>query len=233
MNSIHPSAIVSGDVVLGEGNTIGAFAVVTGPVVIGDGNWIGSGVVIGAPPEVRSWPHPGDALQPSSGNGIRIGNGNVIREYAQIHQGWQGRTVLGNDTFVMNQTYVAHDSAIGDGATLASSVLLAGHVTVGAGANLGLGVSVHQRCAIGAAAMVGMGAVVVADIAPYVLAHGNPARPRSVNAVGLRRAGVPDEVIAELEAVAPAQWDDDTIARFCLLDRVGPVFDAWRGRGVR
>lgn len=233
MNSIHPSAIVSGDVVLGEGNTIGAFAVVTGPVVIGDGNWIGSGVVIGAPPEVRSWPHPGDALRPSSGNGIRIGNGNVIREYAQIHQGWQGRTVLGNDTFVMNQTYVAHDSAIGDGATLASSVLLAGHVTVGPGANLGLGVSVHQRCAIGAAAMVGMGAVVVADIAPYVLAHGNPARPRSVNAVGLRRAGVPDEVIAELAAVAPAQWDDETIERFCRLDHVGPVFEAWRGRGVR
>jgi len=231
LNSIHPTAIVAGDVVLGEGNTVGAFAVVTGPVVLGDGNWIGTGAVIGASPEVRSWPHPGDALQPSSGSGIRIGDRNVIREYAQVHQGWHAETVLGNDTFVMNQSYVAHDSVIGDGATLASSVLLAGHVTVGAGANLGLGVSVRQRSAIGAGAMIGMGAVVVTDIAPYVLAYGNPAGPRSVNAVGLRRAGMSERIIAELAAVHPAEWDDDTLARFAELDTVGAVFAEWRGRG--
>ncbi len=58
MNSIHPSAVIEGDVRFGTGNVIGPNVVVYRPVTIGDDNWIGAGVVIGAPPEVRSFAHP-------------------------------------------------------------------------------------------------------------------------------------------------------------------------------
>ncbi|WP_431073502.1 acyl-ACP--UDP-N- acetylglucosamine O-acyltransferase [Microbacterium phyllosphaerae] len=200
MNTVHPSALISDDVLLGKGNTVGPFAVITGPVVIGDDNWIGAGVVIGAPPEVRSFGHPRSESD-SMGGGVVIGDRNTIREYAQVHQGWKGQTRIGDDAFIMNQCYVAHDTVIGNRVTLASSVLLAGHVSVRDGANLGLGASVHQFCEIGKGSMLGMGSVVVKEIPPFAKAFGNPASVRGANSVGMARSGVDVAVIEALAAV--------------------------------
>lgn len=197
MNSIHPSALISDDVVLGTGNTIGPFVVIHGPVTIGDDNWLGTGVVIGAPPEVRSFPHP-RADADSAGGGVVIGDRNTIREYAQIHHGWRGATTIGDDGFLMNQVYVAHDTHLGDGVTLASSVLLAGHVSVGDGANLGLGTSVHQFRAIGRGAMIGMGSLVTRDVPAFAKAFGSPATVRGANVIGMERSGMDSAIIEEL-----------------------------------
>jgi UDP-N-acetylglucosamine acyltransferase len=227
MSTIHPTAVITGDVQLGSGNTIGAFAVITGPVVLGDDNWIGTGTVIGPPPEVRSWVHPTDAEAPSSGNGIRIGNRNIIREYAQIHQGWKGETTVGDDAFIMNQVYIAHDCAIGDGATLASSVLLAGHVRIEAGANLGLGTAVHQFRTVGRGAMIGMSSAVTRDIPAFAKAYGNPAVVRGVNAIGMERSGQ-DARLIELLTAAYAHQDvdlDDVVD-----DALRAQVRAWRVR---
>lgn len=200
MNEIHPTAVLTGDVRLGEGNSIGPFAVLTGPLTIGDGNWIGAGAVVGAPPEVRSWKHPTEA-SPSLGAGIRIGNRNVVREYAQIHQGWKAHTVIGDDAFIMNQCYVAHDGWIGDGATLASSVLLAGHVTISEGANLGLGTAVHQFRTVGRGAMVGMSSVITRDVPPYAKVYGSPAAVHGANVIGMQRAGLDGGLADQLSAL--------------------------------
>ncbi|WP_394551208.1 DapH/DapD/GlmU-related protein [Agromyces sp. MMS24-JH15] len=200
MNRIHPTAVISGDVRIGARTTIGAFAVVTGPVEIGDDNWIGAGAIIGAPPEVRSFAHPLTADDPA-GNGVRIGHRNVIREAVQIHQGWKGTTTIGDDAFIMNQTYIAHDGVLGDGVTLASSVLLAGHVRIGDRANLGLGASVHQFREVGAGAMVGMASVVTRDLPPFAKAYGSPAVVRAANVVGMERSGVASEIVDVLEAL--------------------------------
>lgn len=199
MNSIHPTALLLGDVRLGSGNTIGPFAVITGPVVLGDDNWIGAGAIIGAPPEVRSFDHP-RTDDDVAGNGVTIGHRNVIREHAQIHHGWRGRTTLGDDGFIMNQVYVAHDCVLGDRVTLASSVLLAGHVELDDDANLGLGTSVHQRTRVGRGAMVGMGSVVTRDVPPYAKAYGNPARVQGANVVGMQRSGLDRSGIDALDA---------------------------------
>lgn len=197
MNRIHPTAIVGDDVVLGDDNTIGPFCVLSGDVTIGDGNWLGAGVVIGAPPEVRSFEHPKEGED--AGAGVIIGSGNVIREYAQIHGGLKAATRLGDGGFLMNQVYVAHDGWIGDRVTMASSTLLAGHVSVGDGANLGLGSNVHQFRTIGAGAMVGMGAVVTRDLPPFAMAYGSPARVHGANRVGLERQGVGVDVVAAIQ----------------------------------
>jgi UDP-N-acetylglucosamine acyltransferase len=226
MNSIHPTATLIGDVQLGRDNTIGPLAVLIGPVRIGDGNWIGTGVVIGAPPEVRDWPHPQDANNLSSGNGVEIGDRNIIREYVQIHQGWRDVTRLADDTFIMNQTYIAHDCAVENEVTLASSVLLAGHVRISARANLGLGVSVHQGRYVGDGAMIGMGAVVTRDVLPYAKAYGSPARVVGANEVGMQRAGVPE---GSISAVAHAfLLEDVEVDRLTKLEGVGQAFDKWR-----
>lgn len=197
MNTIHPTAVISPDVVLGTGNTIGPFVVIEGPVTIGDDNWIGAGAVIGCPPEVRSFPHPREAADPRGG-GVVIGNRNTIREYAQIHQGWKAQTRIGDDAFIMNQVYVAHDCVLGDRVTLASSVLLAGHVRIGDGANLGLGTSVHQFRTVGVGGMIGMGSVVTRDLPPYAKAFGSPATVRGANVIGMERSGVAERVIEAL-----------------------------------
>lgn len=210
MNTIHPSAVISPDVSLGEGNTIGPFVVINGPVTIGDDNWIGAGAIIGAPPEVRSFRHPRSDAEPAGG-GITIGSRNTVREYAQIHHGWQGRTSIADDAFIMNQCYVAHDCTVGDGVTMASSVLLAGHVSLGAGANLGLGTAVHQFRKIGRGAMVGMSSAVTKDVPPFAKAYGNPAVVRGANVVGMQRSGVDPVIVsmlAELYEPGTAVGDD-------------------------
>lgn len=209
MNTIHPTAVISADAELGTGNTIGPFAVIEGPVTIGDDNWIGAGVVIGAPPEVRSFPHPRASADPRGG-GVVIGSRNTIREYAQIHQGWKAQTRIGDQAFIMNQSYVAHDSVLEDGVTLASSVLLAGHVHIGAGANLGLGTSVHQFRSVGQGSMVGMGSVVTRDLPPYAKAFGSPAAVRGANVIGMERSGVDGRLIDALRRLY-GQGDDGAL----------------------
>lgn len=233
MNDIHPTAVIEGDVRLGSGNAIGPNVVIYGPVTIGDGNWIGAGVVIGAPPEVRSFEHPRRGSADGSSPGVRIGDRNVIREYAQVHQGWKQATVLGDDAFIMNQVYVAHDCRLEHGVTLASSVLLAGHVHIAGQANLGLGTAVHQGRYIGRGAMVGMSSVVTRDIPPFAKAYGSPARVASANAVGMRRLDVPEDQIAALQAVYESGAGPDSLPEFEAATAVGDAFREWREHSTR
>lgn len=198
-NVIHPTAVIGDDVVMGDGNVIGPHVVILGPVRIGDANWFGSGTTVGAPPEVRGADHPAQWVTGGGGEGVVIGDRNVVREQVVIHQGWQAVTRIGDDCFVMNRSYVAHDCRVEDGVTIASGVALGGHVQVGARANLGLGALVHQRRLVGAGAMVGMGAVVCRDVAPFAKVYGNPARVRGANVVGMQRQGVPAQAVSEVE----------------------------------
>ncbi len=197
MNKIHPTAVLGPDVELGDGNVIGPYVVITGPCQLGDDNWIGPHVTIGGPPEIRGHAHPAwDDSTP--GPGIVIGDRNVVREFTCVHQPSHGRSAIGDDCYIMNKVYIAHDTVLGDKVTMASSVSMGGHVHLGDGANLGLGALVHQRRIVAPGAMVGMGAVVTRDVPPYAMAYGNPARVRGVNRVGMQRAGVPATAIDSL-----------------------------------
>lgn len=193
-NKIHPTAIIGEDVSLGDNNVIGPYVVINGPLSLGDNNWIGAGVVLGAAPEVRSL-FSEDDVELSPQAGLHIGNSNVIREYAQIHQGWKKETRIGDGCYIMNQVYIAHDCDIRNNVTLASSVLLAGHVNVGESANLGMGTTVHQNISVGSGAMIGMGSVVVKPIPMFSKAYGNPARVHGTNSVGMERLGISERVI--------------------------------------
>ncbi|WP_139416742.1 acyl-ACP--UDP-N- acetylglucosamine O-acyltransferase [Agromyces laixinhei] len=229
MNEIHPTALIEGDVTIGADNVIGPHVVITGPVEIGSGNWIGAGVVIGAPPEVRTWPHPTPGA-PSVAGGVVIGDRNVIREYAQIHQGWKAKTVIGDEAFIMNQCYIAHDCSLGSGVTMASSVLLAGHVQLDDGVNLGLGTTVHQFRTIGRGSMVGMSSVVTRDLPPYAKAFGSPATVRGANVIGMERSGVDGGLVARISALYDGtETDPSGIAD----DRIREQITAWMEGGAR
>jgi UDP-N-acetylglucosamine acyltransferase len=196
MNWIHHTAIVEGDVTIGSGNTIGAYAVITGPARLGDDNWIGAGCMIGAPAEVRDLDSQSFTRHGGpQGTTVILGDRNVIREGAQVHRGWKSTTKIGDDVFIMNQSYIAHDCTVGNSVTMASSSLLAGHVTINDGANLGLGTKVHQFRQVGRLAMLGMGSVVTRDIPPFAKAFGSPARVRSANTLGMKRFGIEDSLV--------------------------------------
>lgn len=183
---------------LGRGNIIGPFAVILGPARIGDGNWIGPSAVIGTPGETRGGPHP--AFDEPQGRGVVIGDRNVIREFATVQQGTISPTIIGNDCYLMTKSHLPHEGELEDGATLACAAQIGGHGWVGRGANVGLGAQVLQRSCIGAFAMVGMNATVTRDIPPFAIAKGTPARVTGANRIGMQRQGIPEDIIARLDA---------------------------------
>lgn len=223
-NDIHPTAIIGDDVVLGSGNLIGPYAVLEGPMTIGDGNWFGPQCSIGTPAQWTGI--AGREMAGCTGNGVRIGNDNVVREFVTIHQGTDRVTTLGDGVYLMAYAHVPHDAYIADHVTLTNAVQMGGHTHVGWRANLGLGTVVHQRTVIGPYAMVGMQSVITSHLPPAVLAFGSPVRVRGVNRVGLERAGFVAEEIAEIvEALAAARrpevdrlqdalhWYDERVAQ--------------------
>ena len=211
MNKIHPSAVFGPDVELGERNVIGPYVVILGPCRLGDDNWLGPHVTIGGPPEIRGHEHPAWD-EPGRSAGIVIGDRNVFREFTCVHQPAHGRSSIGDDCYLMNKVYIAHDTVVGDLVTMASSVTMGGHVQVGDAANLGMGAVVHQRRVVAPGAMVGMGAVITRDVPPYALTYGNPSRVRGVNRVGMQRSGVPDSAIDALAAAYRADASPDAVA---------------------
>ena len=80
--------------------------------------------------------------------------------------------------------------------TLAS---LSGHVIVKDNAIISGFSAVNQFTTIGEHCFVAGATMVVKDVLPFVLVSGDPAEPRGINAVGLKRRGFTDETIMDLK----------------------------------
>ena len=94
--------------------------------------------------------------------------------------------------------------------TLASSVLLAGHVTASATVRTWASEPPCTSSAkIGRGAMVGMASAVTRDVPPFAKAYGNPASVRGANVVGMKRSGVDAEVIRVLTGLYGAAGSPD------------------------
>jgi len=72
---------------------------------------------------------------------------------------------------------------------MSNNATLAGHVTVEDHVVMGGFAAVHQFCRIGRHAMLAGAAKVRKDVPPFVIADGDPAVVRSINKIGLERAG--------------------------------------------
>jgi len=209
---IHPTAVIEAGARLAGGVTVGPYSVVGPEVEVGEGTWIGAHVVldgrtrigrnnrifhsasIGGPPQ--------DKKDAGEGMRVEIGDGNTIREYVTINRGTKldkGVTRVGDDNWIMAYVHFAHDCSVGSHTIVANACQLAGHATVGDWAILGATTLVHQFVQIGAHAFTGMGTYLAQDLAPYVTAAGNPARPYGLNSEGLRRRGFSAEALAALK----------------------------------
>jgi UDP-N-acetylglucosamine acyltransferase len=187
---IHPTvkigayAVIGENVKIGPETTIGAHAVIEGFTEIGARNQIFTGAVIGSEPQ--------DLKYDGSPSWVKIGDDNKIREYVTINRatGAGDATLIGNNNLLMAYVHVAHDCVIGDSVVIANNLAMAGHVHIESKAVIGGGVAIHQFVHIGRLAMVGGMSRIDRDVPPYMLVEGNPSRVRSLNLVGLKRAGM-------------------------------------------
>lgn len=187
---LHPTvqigayAVIGDRVKVGADTVIGAHAVLEGPIEIGARNQIFPGAAIGLDPQDRKY---NGAL-----TWVKIGDDNQIREYVTINRatGEDEATVIGNGNLLMAYTHVAHNCSIGDSVVIANGVALAGHVHIESKATIGGVLGIHQFVHIGRLAMVGGMSRIDRDVPPYMLIEGNPGRVRSLNLVGLKRAGM-------------------------------------------
>ncbi|MCH8274545.1 MAG: acyl-ACP--UDP-N-acetylglucosamine O-acyltransferase [Armatimonadetes bacterium] len=185
---VGPFAVIDSGVEIGAGTVIETHAVIRSGVTIGERNLIGEGCVIGGDPQDQKY-----AGAPTY---LRIGNDNVFREFVTIHRAKdEGKaTIVGDGNFLMAFSHLGHNVTVHNHVTMANGVGVSGHVTVEDGANIGGMTGVHQYVRIGKYAMVGGMSRVVQDVPPFMLTEGKPLRIYDINAVGLRRLGVPAKV---------------------------------------
>ncbi len=185
---IGPNVIIEADVKIGAGVKVWPNAYICGGTEIGEGTQVHMGAVIGHIPQ--------DLAYKGGKSGVIIGKRNTIREYATIHRGTKegSNTIIGDDNYFMAVSHVGHNCEIENKVIVSNGALLAGYVKVGDGAFISGNVVIHQFCRIGTLAMIGGFSGVNKDVPPYMLLRG-PSIVRSVNLVGLRRAGYKAEEV--------------------------------------
>lgn len=199
---IDPRAVISPQAQLAGDVEVGPFTVIGPGVSIGSGTWVGPHVVINGPTSIGinnriyQFASLGDAPQDKKYRGeptrLEIGNRNVIRECVTVNRGTthdKGVTRIGSDNLLMAYCHVAHDCVLGDEIVMSNCATLGGHVEIGDWVIMGGLSAVHQHTKVGAHCFIANNAAVTRDVPPYVMAVGQPARPHSVNAEGLKRRG--------------------------------------------
>jgi UDP-N-acetylglucosamine acyltransferase len=209
---IHPTAIIDPKAEIGEEVEIGPYSVIEKDVSIGTGTKIGPHVVIrertriGKECQIFQFASIGEAPQFVGYKGektfVQIGDHNIIREFVTLHRGtakgW-GKTVIGNENFIMAYSHVAHDCQIGNQVVMANGATLAGHILIEDFAIIGGLVAIHQFCRVGTYAIIGGLTGVLMDIPPYTKAQGDRARLFGLNTVGLKRANFSEETLKALK----------------------------------
>jgi UDP-N-acetylglucosamine acyltransferase len=224
--SVGPFCVVTGKVSIGAGTVVEAHARIGsdfGEVVIGEDNYIQGGAALGGPPQDWSYEQAKTRLE--------IGNHNRIGENVTIHLGTAkdaGVTRIGDHTFLMAYSHVAHDAQVRDHALFINLGQVGGHVLVEERAVVGGMSAVSQFVRLGALSFLAIGAMVNKDILPYTIAEGHWAVPKATNKVGLRRAGHSAAEIREIDRAVRILLDrslkvEDAIERVQELGTSSPA----------
>ncbi len=213
MSRIHPTALVDGGAVLGDGVEVGPWCIVGPGVTLEADVRLVSHVVVQQDTTVgaRTVIHPfaligGDPQHTGyKGETVRleIGTDNSIREHSTFNRGTPqgaGVTRIGSNGLFMTGAHVGHDCVVGDHVVMANNATLGGHARIGSKVFLGGLAAVHQNGRVGQGAIVGGLAAVTRDVIPYGSAWGNHARLHGLNLIGLKRKGYDKTAIRRLLA---------------------------------
>ncbi|MBW4579808.1 MAG: acyl-ACP--UDP-N-acetylglucosamine O-acyltransferase [Tildeniella nuda ZEHNDER 1965/U140] len=205
ITSLHPTATIHPDAELHPTVQVGAHAVIGAKVKVGPETVIGPNVVLDGWTEIgaRNQIFPGAAIgvepQDPTSTGVnslvKIGDDNQIREYVTISRSNQADevTAIGDRNLLMAYIHIAQGCVIENHVVIANAVILGEHVHVESRAFIsGVG-EIHPFVHVGRLVMVAFMHQITRDIPPYMLVEGQPARVRSLNRVGLKRAGLAAE----------------------------------------
>jgi UDP-N-acetylglucosamine acyltransferase len=201
--TIHPTATVHPKARLDSGVWIGPGCVIGEKVSLGRNTRLESNVSIigltevGADCRFAPFSSIGTEPQDTGYKGdetvVRIGDGNIFKEFITVHRGTAkggGLTRIGDRNYFMAYVHIAHDSQVGNEVIFTNNATLGGHVTVGDFATVGAFTGVHQFCRIGRYAFTGGFTVITQDLPPFCRVAGmRPVKIYGLNSVGLRRRG--------------------------------------------
>ena len=203
---IHPTAIIDKSAQLAQGVKIGPYSIIGKNVTIGENTEIDSNVCIDSFTDIGSncrifhgavlGKEPQDLKFKKEETYLKIGNGNVIREFVTMHRatGEGNSTIVGDNNYIMGYVHVAHNCCLGSGILVSNASSFAGHIQIEDKAVIGGMTGVHQFVRIGKLAMVGGCARIVKDVPPFSTVTSSPARFYGLNVIGLRRHGIPSDV---------------------------------------
>ena len=209
---IGPYSIIGASVSIDSGTVIGSHVVINGPTTIGPNNKIFHFCSIGEDPQDKKYKGENNSI-------LEIGAGNTIREYVSINRGTGGgggKTVIGNDNWIMAYVHIAHDCVVGNSTVFANNATLAGHVIIDDFVILGGFTGVHQFCRVGSYSFSAISSVIVKDVPPYVLVSGNSAKPSGLNREGLKRHGFDSDTINILRKAYKVIYRDGLILKDAL-----------------
>jgi len=212
-SEIHPQSTVAASAKLGKGVKVGAYAVVGEEVELGDGCVLHAHAVVQGPSRFgknnvfHAFCMIGGDPQDYTFRGERVelvaGDGNIFREYVTVSRGTQkggGRTLLGDNNFLLAYSHIGHDSQVGSNALFVNGATLAGHVTVEDFATIGAFCPVHQFCRIGRHAYIGASTVITQDVPPFSkVVTERETKNFGINTIGLERKGFSPERLQVLK----------------------------------
>jgi UDP-N-acetylglucosamine acyltransferase len=136
---VGPYAIIEEGSVVGSNCSIEAHAIIKKGTVLGRNVRVGHFSVLGGDPQHLAFDH---SVQSSVqiGDEVRIGEGVTV--HRSIYP--NGITKVGDLSFLMGYSHVAHDGNLGREVILANGALLGGHVSVGNFSFIGGGAGIHQ-----------------------------------------------------------------------------------------
>lgn len=189
---IEPFVYIEDNVVIGDNCHIMAHASVLSGTRMGNNNKVFHGAVVGGIPQ--------DLKFVGEDTTLEIGDNNMIRENVTLNRGTasKGKTVIGSNNLLMENSHIGHDCVIGNNCIIGNSSKIAGEVVIEDFAILSACVLVHQFSHLGGHIMVQGGSKVSKDIPPYVIAGREPLHYCNLNLVGLRRRGFSNETITNI-----------------------------------
>ncbi|MBQ7425907.1 MAG: acyl-ACP--UDP-N-acetylglucosamine O-acyltransferase [Prevotella sp.] len=185
---IFPFVYIEDDVEIGDNCIIFPFVSICDGSRIGNGNKIHQGSVISALPQ--------DFNFRGAKSYVVIGDNNVIRENVVINRGTQrdGKTVIGNNNFLLEGTHISHDTKVGDHCVFGYGVKIAGDCEIDNGAIFSSSAIQNANTRVGRLALVQAGCTFSKDVPPFIVAGGKPLSYSGPNTTMMNEAGINPKV---------------------------------------